>query len=288
MVENFAAGGAAINQICARLRSRPQGLRPGARSSDRRHHRRGGAGRARLRRHHGLRHGGDRRRRRPSLHRRDGHRQHDDRGGDLRRAVRRRAGATGSAPAPASTARACGASATAVAAALALPRGHLDDPLEVLRRLGGREIAAMAGAILAARMEQRAGDRRRLCGDRGGGGSARARPAGPRPLPVRPCLGRAGPSCRRWRRWARRRFSPSACGSARAPGAALAAGIVKAAAGLPCRHGDLRAGRCQLEDRTRQLQRPGWTCRSVRRRRAGELERMPVASSLPEYVLPLA
>jgi nicotinate-nucleotide--dimethylbenzimidazole phosphoribosyltransferase len=30
--------------------------------------------------------------------------------------------------------------------------GHLDDPLEVLRRLGGREIAAICGAILAARL----------------------------------------------------------------------------------------------------------------------------------------
>jgi nicotinate-nucleotide--dimethylbenzimidazole phosphoribosyltransferase len=30
--------------------------------------------------------------------------------------------------------------------------GQLDDPLEVLRRLGGREIAAMCGAILAARL----------------------------------------------------------------------------------------------------------------------------------------
>jgi len=35
--------------------------------------------------------------------------------------------------------------------ALSCHRGRLDDPLEVLRRLGGREIAAMAGAILAAR-----------------------------------------------------------------------------------------------------------------------------------------
>jgi nicotinate-nucleotide--dimethylbenzimidazole phosphoribosyltransferase len=35
--------------------------------------------------------------------------------------------------------------------ALAHHRGALGDPLEVLRRLGGREIAAMAGAILAAR-----------------------------------------------------------------------------------------------------------------------------------------
>lgn len=33
-------------------------------------------------------------------------------------------------------------------------RPHLGDPLEVLRRLGGREIAAMAGAVLAARLQR--------------------------------------------------------------------------------------------------------------------------------------
>ena len=42
----------------------------------------------------------------------------------------------------------------AVAAGLAAHAGHLDDPLEVLRRLGGREIAAMAGACLAARLHR--------------------------------------------------------------------------------------------------------------------------------------
>ena len=42
----------------------------------------------------------------------------------------------------------------AVEAAVALHKPHLNDPLEVLRRLGGREIAAMAGAILAARLER--------------------------------------------------------------------------------------------------------------------------------------
>jgi len=42
----------------------------------------------------------------------------------------------------------------AVRAAANLHQDHLKDPLEVLRRLGGREIAAMAGAILAARMEK--------------------------------------------------------------------------------------------------------------------------------------
>ena len=38
--------------------------------------------------------------------------------------------------------------------AIALHKDHLKDPLEVLRRLGGREIAAMAGAILAARTQK--------------------------------------------------------------------------------------------------------------------------------------
>ena len=44
--------------------------------------------------------------------------------------------------------------AEVVEMALATHAGHLDDPLEVLRRLGGREIAAMAGAILAARLQR--------------------------------------------------------------------------------------------------------------------------------------
>jgi len=44
--------------------------------------------------------------------------------------------------------------ADAVRAAVELHREHLGDPLEVLRRLGGREIAAMAGAIIAARIQR--------------------------------------------------------------------------------------------------------------------------------------
>jgi len=39
----------------------------------------------------------------------------------------------------------------AIDAALALHGPHLSDPLEILRRLGGREIAGVMGAILAAR-----------------------------------------------------------------------------------------------------------------------------------------
>jgi nicotinate-nucleotide--dimethylbenzimidazole phosphoribosyltransferase len=42
----------------------------------------------------------------------------------------------------------------AVERALAINEGHLSDPLEIMRRLGGREIAAIAGAIMAARMER--------------------------------------------------------------------------------------------------------------------------------------
>ena len=42
----------------------------------------------------------------------------------------------------------------AVGTAVELHRTALSDPLEVLRRLGGRELAAMAGAILSARHER--------------------------------------------------------------------------------------------------------------------------------------
>jgi nicotinate-nucleotide--dimethylbenzimidazole phosphoribosyltransferase len=44
--------------------------------------------------------------------------------------------------------------ADAVGRAIALHNAHLGDPLEVLRRVGGREIAAMVGAIVAARARQ--------------------------------------------------------------------------------------------------------------------------------------
>lgn len=42
----------------------------------------------------------------------------------------------------------------AVDRALSVHAGRLKDPLEVLRRIGGREFAAIAGAILAARIQQ--------------------------------------------------------------------------------------------------------------------------------------
>jgi nicotinate-nucleotide--dimethylbenzimidazole phosphoribosyltransferase len=42
----------------------------------------------------------------------------------------------------------------AVEAAIEHHRMGLNDPLEILRRLGGREVAAMVGAILAARLQR--------------------------------------------------------------------------------------------------------------------------------------
>jgi nicotinate-nucleotide--dimethylbenzimidazole phosphoribosyltransferase len=42
----------------------------------------------------------------------------------------------------------------AVEAGLVLHAAHLNDPLEVLRRFGGREMAAICGAILAARQQR--------------------------------------------------------------------------------------------------------------------------------------
>jgi len=43
---------------------------------------------------------------------------------------------------------------SAVRDSVALHKEHLADPFELLRRLGGREFAAMAGAIIAARMQR--------------------------------------------------------------------------------------------------------------------------------------
>jgi nicotinate-nucleotide--dimethylbenzimidazole phosphoribosyltransferase len=42
----------------------------------------------------------------------------------------------------------------AIDMAIDLHKGHLNDPLEVLSRVGGREIAALCGAIIAARLQR--------------------------------------------------------------------------------------------------------------------------------------
>lgn len=47
-----------------------------------------------------------------------------------------------------------GAGGRTVRAALSFHAAHLADPLEALRRLGGRDVAALAGAIVAARVQR--------------------------------------------------------------------------------------------------------------------------------------
>ena len=212
-----------------RLRSRPEGLRPRARHADRRHHRGAGDGRAAcaatmafgMEAIAGAR---------SLVHRRDGHRQHHRRrralaalfGGDGRRLGRARHGR-----------RRCRARAQDRRRGRRRWRchaGHLGDPLEVLRRLGGREIAAMAGR-----------DPRRAHCSASRSSSTASSPPPPPPCCTRSTRARSTiaspatsrprpPMPRRWSASARCRCSRSACGSAKASGAALAAGIVKAAA----------------------------------------------------------
>ncbi len=84
--------------------------------------------------------------------------------------------------------------ADAVRAAVALHKPYLDDPLQILARLGGRETAAIAGAILAARLAphaRAAGRLRRVLCRRG---AACPRRRGARPLSRRPYFGGARPS----------------------------------------------------------------------------------------------
>ena len=110
---------------------------------------------------------------------------------------------------------------------------HLDDPLEVLRRLGGREIAAIAGAIFAARLQ-------RIPVVLDGYTSApaaaccRPRPARTRPLRGRPCVGR-GRASGGLRRIGKAPLLDLGMRLGEGSGAALAVGILKAA--LACHSG---------------------------------------------------
>ncbi len=63
----------------------------------------------------------------------------------------------------------------AIETALNFHRGILGDPLAVAAALGGRELAAIAGAVLAARQHQHSGAARRLRGDIGGAAARAAR-----------------------------------------------------------------------------------------------------------------
>ncbi len=63
-------------------------------------------------------------------------------------------GADWAGPGSGADAAMIGRKAELIDVALALHAAHLGDPLEILRRFGGREFAAIAGAIVAARMEK--------------------------------------------------------------------------------------------------------------------------------------
>ena len=147
--------------------------------------------------------------------RRNGHRQHHHRGGDLSRALWRRGRGLGR---PRHRRRRCGAQrkTAAVRARSRCTSDHLADPLEVLRRLGGREIAAMAGAILAARVERMPVllDGFVVCA-----AAAILHALDPRASTIAsPAMSR--PKARMGESWpasARSRCSISACGSAKAP-----------------------------------------------------------------------
>ena len=119
--------------------------------------------------------------------------------------------------------------AEVIGEAVAFHRAGDGDPLEVLRRVGGREIAAMAGAILAARHQRVPVIVDGFVATAGGGGAARP-----------------GPGARSTTAWSATsrpsRPTPRCCGaSASEPlldlgmrlgegsGAALAAGVVKGA-----------------------------------------------------------
>ncbi len=151
MVQNFVAGGAAVNQLCRDLRFRPPGLRAGARAADRRFHPGSGDGGRGLRPRHGLRHDGGRAEPRRPLPRRDGHRQHRPRlrrcacalfGGEAEDWVGRGTGVAG---------KALETKIRVVREGVARHRGA-GDPLDLLAALGGLELAAIAGAVMAARL----------------------------------------------------------------------------------------------------------------------------------------
>jgi nicotinate-nucleotide--dimethylbenzimidazole phosphoribosyltransferase len=153
MVENFAAGGAAINQVCIAYDLGLKVFELRARPADAGHRRRGCVRRERLRLRRSPSDGG----RSPAastccawarwgspIRRCPAAVFHALYGGEAFDWVGRGTGVDDA-----------GLERKAEAVAASVARiGPARDPLEVLRRVGGREIAAMVGAILAARMER--------------------------------------------------------------------------------------------------------------------------------------
>ncbi len=154
---------------------------------------------------------------------------------------------------------------TVVRRAVDLHAAPAHDPFELLRRLGGRELAAIVGAIMAARRARVPVLHRRLCRDRGGVGPRQGGCARARPLPCRALLGRAG--------------APASARTASHEAAARSRHAARRGLGrdarhrhrqgrrrLPHRHGDLRRGRGERERGRLSPHSP--CCMSEPRRRA--------------------
>ena len=149
--------------------------------------------------------------------------------------------------------------ADAVRAAVAFHKPHLDDPLQILARLGGREIAAIAGAILAARMRRTPVLLDGFVVVLGGGGAAGPRRLRSRPLSRRPCLGRArAPACPE----AARQDAPARFRDAARRGVRRRAGgwNRQGRGRLPQRHGDVCGGGRRWEGENLERRRPLAQC----------------------------
>ena len=216
MVANFTEGGAAISQICAlhELNLRVFELALELPTGDITREPRDG--RQDVRRHHRLRHGGDRRQARPAL---PSARWASATPPSRRRIYAALYGGTGADWVGRGTGvddAGLARKADAVDRALALHKADLDDPLSILARLGGREIAAMLGALIAARQQKMPVIVDGFVATSAAAIAHAVNPARDRPLPLRPCLGRARARQGARSDGRRRRCSISACGWARA------------------------------------------------------------------------
>ena len=130
----------------------------------------------------------------------------------------------------------------AIEAALNFHRDILDDPLAAAAALGGRELAAIAGAVLAARRHHIPVLLDGFVATSAVLPLARLDRARARSLPRRARLGRIRPP---------RSAARTEAGSAARPGHAARRGVGRGRrdpagarrAGLPCRNGDIRGGR---------------------------------------------
>ena len=242
MVANFAAGGAAINQLARGGGREPAGHSAVARAADRRLYDRAGHGRS------GISGGGGDRLRRgfaraptsyasarwasaiPRPRR------------PWRRLCSAAAARAGPAAAPASTIGALARKQAVIDQALARHAAVLADPLQVAAALGRTRACRDSRRDAGGAATAHSGAARRLRLHRGGGAAGEAARGYARSRDGGPCLGRGRASrcCSANLGW--RRCSISTCGSAKLGRGGRGAGAARGAR-LSHRHGNLRRGR---------------------------------------------